>query len=74
MEVSFEFPLNSIWPILLCMLSLGSGNLNSWGQSVGINQAEGSVLCVSVPAHAYYQCYSHVKALNLHRERFLVEA
>lgn len=43
----FEFPINGIQ---LCMLSLGSGDVNSWGQSLGINQVNGSVLCVSFPA------------------------
>ncbi len=46
----FEFP----------MLSLGSGNLNSWGQSLGINQVNGSVLCVSFPAQLFFPLL-HVK-------------
>ena len=30
-------------PTQLCMLNLGSGNCNSWGQSVGINHAVGQL-------------------------------
>lgn len=52
-----EFTINSIQ---LCMLSLGSGNLNSWGQSLGINQVNGSVLCVSFPAQLCFPLL-HVK-------------
>lgn len=52
-----EFPINSIQ---LCMLSLGSGNLNSWGQSLGINQVNGSVLCVSFPAQLCFPLL-HIK-------------
>ena len=44
----FKFPLSSIWPIQLCMISFGSGNSNSWGQLVGINQLVGSALCRSM--------------------------
>lgn len=37
-------------PIQLCMLNLGSGNCNSWGQSVGINHAVGQLsVCMCTP-------------------------
>lgn len=42
----FEFSLSSMCPIQIRMLRLGSGYFNSWSQSVGINQVEGSALSV----------------------------